>query len=355
MKIVVLAGGISSERQVSLVTGTSICRALRSNGHRAILVDLFLGMPGWTGCGDDIFDTPDGFCKDQTVGRDAPSLEQVMAMRGGDPRCHLGPNVLEICRLADFVFLGLHGIDGEDGKIQAVLELMGIPYSGSDHISSGMAMDKITTKKMMEHSGIRTPVWREVHVSADNLDTLAAELPVPCAIKTPCGGSSIGVVLADSREELRNGLLQISVFSSRILVEAKLTGRELTIPVLDDRYLSAIEIVPPDGTYFDYISKYQGGSEGAREICPAPITDAQFKEMGETALKLHRSLGLKVYSRTDFMLDRNGIPWCLEINTLPGMTPASLFPKSAAAAGLSYEQLCETIVELSLKARSEQA
>ena len=130
MKIVVLAGGISTERQVSLVSGTDVCRALRQQGHKAILVDLYLGMPGWTDNWEEAFSSADGFCSQVSVGRDAPSLEQVRAMRP-DPQCHIGPGVLELCRCADLVFLGLHGEDGEDGKVQAMLELFGIPYTGS--------------------------------------------------------------------------------------------------------------------------------------------------------------------------------------------------------------------------------
>ena len=134
------------------------------------------------------------------------------------------------------------------------------------------------------------------------------------------------------------------------MVEQKITGREMTVPILGERYLNAIEIVPPEGR-FDYVAKYQSGSEGAAEICPARITDAEWKLMGEAALRFHRALGLSVYSRTDFILDDEGRAWCLEVNTLPGMTPNSLIPRAAAVEGMSYPQLCEKIVELSLEAR----
>ena len=201
----------------------------------------------------------------------------------------------------------------------------------------------------MEQNGIRTPAWRELHVTEDTIPSLLKELQLPCVLKTPNGGSSIGVMLPETAEELERGLREVSRFSSRVLAEEKITGRELTVPVFDGSYLSAIEIVPPEGTYFDYIAKYQSTDEGgAREICPAPITEAQAKEMGEMALQLHNALGLSVYSRTDFLLDADGTPWCLEINTLPGMTPASLLPQSAAVAGYAYPELCEKIVQLSL-------
>jgi len=349
MKIVVLAGGISTERQVSLVSGTGICRALRSCGHQAILVDLYLGISNWENSWESAFEAEDGFCSQVSVGRDAPSLEAVRKMRP-NPECRIGPGVLELCRCADLVFLGLHGADGEDGKVQALLELMGVPYTGSGYLGSAMAMDKLVTKGVMEQNGIRTPAWREIYVTEEAVPALAAELPVPCVVKTPSGGSSIGVILPETREELESALHEAAKYSPRVLIEEKIVGRELTVPVFDGAYLPAIEIVPPEGTYFDYVAKYQNSDQGgAQEICPAPITEAEFREMGGMALKLHEALGLSVYSRTDFILDREGTPWCLEINTLPGMTPASLLPKSAAAAGYEYPVLCEKIAELSLK------
>ncbi|MBQ9686036.1 MAG: D-alanine--D-alanine ligase [Oscillospiraceae bacterium] len=353
MKIVVLGGGISTEREVSLVTSASVCRALRSLGHKAIFVDMYLGLEDYDGPLAEAFDAPDGFLSEASVEKVAPDLEAVKAARKMKGPSHLGRNVLEICQLADCVFLGLHGADGEDGRIQAALELLGVPYTGSDPLSSAMAMDKAVAKRIMESAGVRTPAWRELTYTAADIPRLAEELPVPCAVKVVNGGSSIGVVLPDTREELAEALRELEPFHSRVVVEEKIAGRELTQPILDDHYMSAIEIVPPEGMTFDYVAKYQSGDEGAREICPAPITAAEQKLLGETALKLHRALGLAVYSRADFILDTEGRSWCLEVNTLPGMTPNSLIPKAAAVEGLSYAELCEKIVELSLEARKK--
>lgn len=353
MKIVVLGGGVSSEREVSLVTGTSVCRALRSLGHKAIFVDMFMGLENYDGPLEDAFDVPDGFCGDVAVERIAPDIAAVKAARKLKSNSRLGKNVLEICQLAECVFLGLHGEDGEDGKIQATLDLLGVPYTGSDPLSSGMAMDKAVAKIIMEAAGIRTPEWREINYTEEDIPALAAELPLPCVVKAVNGGSSIGVVMPETREELEPGLREVLKYSSRAVVEKKIKGREITVPVLGERYLNAIEIVPPEGGSFDYVAKYQSGDEGAREICPARITPEQQRELGEAALKFHRALGLSVYSRTDFILDDDGRGWCLEVNTLPGMTPNSLIPKAAKADGMSYEQLCERIVELSLQARDE--
>lgn len=353
MKIVVLGGGISTEREVALVTGTSVCRALRSLGHKAIFVDMFMGLENYEGSLEAAFDVPDGFCGDVAVERIAPDLETVKASRKLKSKSRLGKNVLEICQLADCVFLGLHGADGEDGKIQAALDLLGVPYTGSNPLSSGMAMDKAVAKRIMESAGVLTPAWREIEYELADIPALAAELPVPCFIKAVNGGSSIGVVPVETRDELAAALAEVRKYASRAVVEQKIVGRELTVPVLGDRYLNAIEIVPPDSGRFDYVAKYQSGDEGARELCPAPITAEEQKTVGEAALKFHRALGLSVYSRTDFILDAEGRAWCLEVNTLPGMTPNSLIPKAAKVDGISYAQLCETIVELSLQARAE--
>ncbi len=176
---------------------------------------------------------------------------------------------------------------------------------------------------------------------------------MPCAVKVVNGGSSIGVALPDTREELEQALCELEPFHNRVVVEEKIIGRELTQPILDDRWLSAIEIVPPEGQSFDYVAKYQSGAEGAQEICPAPLTEEEQRTIGEAALKLHRALGLAVSSRADFILDKEGRAWCLEVNTLPGMTPNSLIPKAAAVAGMSYAELCEKIVLLSLEEREK--
>ena len=351
MKIVVLGGGISTERHVSLVTGTSVCKALRSLGHKAIFVDMFLGLEGYEGALEDAFDAPDGFCGSVSIGKTAPDLKAVRASRADKSPSRLGKDVLAICRLADCVFLGLHGADGEDGKIQAALHLLGVPYTGSDYLGSAMAMDKAVAKRIMDACGVRTPAWREICYSEEDIPRLCDELSVPCAVKVVNGGSSIGVQLPDTREELCAALHDVLGYGSRVVVEEKILGRELTVPVLGGKALSPIEIVPPEGSTFDYVAKYQSGSEGAREICPAPITEEEKELLGQSALKIHRALGLAVYSRTDFILDREGNAWCLEVNTLPGMTPNSLIPKAAAVEGMSYAELCERIVQLSLVER----
>ena len=348
MKIVVLAGGLSTERNVALVTGTGVCRALREKGHQAILVDMFLGLENYAGDLADVFEAPDGLCSDMRVESTAPDLEAVRRSRKDQSASMLGKDVLAVCMMADVVFLALHGSCGEDGRIQATFDLLGVPYTGSGYLSSGMAMDKAITKRYLDAENIRSAPWCDVVYGEADIPRLVEELEVPCAVKIVNGGSSIGVELPDTKEQLEQALHHMLAYGNHVIVEKKICGRELTVGVLGDRYLPAVEIIPKNA-YFDYEAKYQ--SEFVTEVCPAPITDAQWHEMGAMALKLHRALGLSVYSRTDFLLDEEGKAWCLEVNTLPGMTPTSLFPQEAKAAGISYGDLCELLVLESIKAR----
>lgn len=349
MKIVVLAGGLSPERQVSLVSGQGICRALRSLGHRAALVDMFLGLENYAGAPADIFDASDGLCGREVIAAEAPDLAAVRASRRDRSGSLFGPGVLEACALADAVFLGLHGECGEDGRVQAAFDLLGIPYTGSGHLGSGMAMNKAVAKQVMELSGIPTLPWRELVYRREDIPRLVRELPLPAAVKAINGGSSLGLALPDTREELSAALEEMLTYGGHVVVEQKIRGRDLTVGVLGDRYLPAVEIIPKTADFFDYAAKYQEG--GSEEVCPAPISEEAWRTMGEAALALHRGLGLEVYSRTDFVLDEAGRAWCLEINSLPGMTPGSLLPKEAAAVGMDYPALCEEILRLSLERR----
>ena len=323
MKIVVLAGGISTERAVSLVTGTGVCRALRENGHRAILVDLFLGLEEVPADLETLFDAPDGLCPDAKIEVEAPDLETVKRGRKDQGPSHIGPHVLDICQKADLVFLGLHGMDGEDGRIQAALDLLGVPYTGAGHLASAVAMDKAVSKQILDACGIPTPKWRLLSYGLDEAEPLAQTLPMPCVIKTIGGGSSLGVYLPEDRTELKRALEEVLRYGAKVLAEERIYGRELTVAVLGDRWLPAVE------------------------TCPADVPPAVMQAAGELALRTHRALGLEVYSRTDMILDKDGNLWVLEANSLPGMTPNSFVPKEAAAVGMSYNQLCEEIVRLS--------
>ena len=239
--------------------------------------------------------------------------------------------------------------EDQEQKIQALLELIGVPYTGSGPLASAIAMNKAMAKRVLANSTICTPAWRELDYTEADIPRLTEELPVPCAVKVIDGGSSIGVELPDTREELAAALKRILRYGSHVIVENKIFGRELTVPVLDGHALNPIEVIPPEGTEFDYVAKYQSGALGAREICPANLTPEEDRRLREAAETVQKELDLRVYSRSDFILDRDGQPWFLEVNTLPGMTPNSLIPRSARVDGISYDELCEKIVMLSLR------
>ena len=234
MKIVVLAGGLSTERQVSLTSGTGVCRALRERGHQAILVDMFLGLEDYNGSLSDIFDAPDGLCGDNRVHSTEPDLEAVRRSRRDQGPSMLGKDVLAVCAMADLVFLALHGACGEDGRIQATLDLLGVPYTGSGYLGSGMAMDKSVTKRIMDAAGVPTAPWHDVRYTREDIPRLARELPVPCAVKIINGGSSIGVELPDTREELAQTLERMLAYGNHVIVEKKIKGREIQVLEIGD-------------------------------------------------------------------------------------------------------------------------
>ena len=349
MKIVVLAGGLSPERNVSLSSGVMVAEALRSRGHRVALIDLFFGLENWPGTPEELYDAAVPLSWRQ-VDHAAPDLEEVRARRKTPGSSQFGPGALELCQGADVVFLALHGSCGEDGRIQAALDLMGIPYTGSGYLGSAIAMDKDLTKKLAIEAGVVTPKWQTVDYTEHDGDALTSRTGVPCVVKPVDSGSSIGVSIAQNKKELRAALLTGLRFGGRCVLEQYIQGREVQVGVLEDRALPSIEIIPKQG-FYDYENKYQPGA--AEEVCPAPVSPAEERLLEETALKVHRLLGLGVYSRTDFILTPDGIPWFLEINTLPGMTPTSLLPQEAAAVGIGYAELCERILTASMAAREQ--
>jgi len=343
MKIVVLAGGLSPERNVSLSSGSRVCQTLRDRGHEAAFVDMYLGTRQQP---EELFRAP--LPADLTrVAREAPDLEQLKAERGGDSL--FGSGVLELCAMADVVFLALHGACGEDGRVQAALDLLGIPYTGSGYLGSAIAMDKDLTKRMVAPAGVITPSWETVRYTAEEIPALTARLELPCVVKPVDSGSSIGVSIVYNREELEKALYDGLALGGHTVIEQYIAGREIQVGILEDQALPSIEIIPKVG-FYDYENKYQPGA--AEEICPAPISREWEDRLAAAALTVFRTLGLSVYSRADFIVTEDGTPWFLEINTLPGMTPTSLLPQEAAAVGIEYGELCERIINASLKARA---
>ncbi len=342
MKIVVLAGGLSPERNVSLSSGSKVCQALRDRGHEAALVDMYLGAQYPL---ETLFAAP---LAPTGVDRKAPDLAQVKACRSDGGDSQFGPGVLELCVQADVVFLALHGACGEDGRVQATFDLMGIPYTGSGYLGSAIAMDKDLTKRLVAPLGVLTPKWELIRYDAQDVPALAERLELPCVVKPVASGSSIGVSIVHTREELTAALMLGVELGGCCVVEQYIAGREIQVGILEDRALPSIEIIPKTG-FYDYENKYQPGA--AQEICPAPIPKEWEERLARAALTVFRGLGLSVYSRVDFIVVQTGQVYFLEINTLPGMTPTSLLPQEAAALGIDYGQLCERIIYASLAAR----
>ncbi len=339
MKIVVLAGGLSTERDVSLSTGTMVCNALRQYGHRAVLVDLFFGIEKLP---DDMeaFFVSEGLLPARPVQKEAPDLDAVKKARPDGGMGEFGPNVIEACRAADIVFMALHGASGENGKIQAVFDVMGVKYTGSGYLGSALAMDKNISKQLFMHNGIKTPDGR-MYRKGENVD-----FPLPCIVKPCSGGSSIGVQKAFSQPELDAALKDAFRYEDFVLVETCISGREFTCGILGGRALPPAEVIPKDG-FYDYKHKYQDG--WITEVCPAQISAELTERIQNVSMRAFLCLNLSVYARMDFLYDENGNLWCLEANTLPGMTPTSHLPQEAKAVGISYGALCEKIIEFSLE------
>lgn len=342
MNIVTLAGGLSSERDVSIITGKKVAQALRDNGHNVCLLDVYMGYDNDNI--DDIFEIDYDFTKDiKSIGETAPDLEVVKASRTNqDPNCFLGKNVIEICRKADIVFMALHGDVGENGKLQATFDILGIKYTGSGYMGSGLAMNKSLSKKMFLTSGIPTPQGK-LYKKGDNTDNW---YKFPCVVKPCSGGSSVGVAIPQSKAEFDVAIKDAFRYEDEVLVEQYVKGREFSIGVVAGKALPIIEICPKEG-FYDYKNKYQSGLTD--DICPAVLDEETTKALQRMAEKVANTLMLEAYSRIDFLLDEENEIYCLEANTLPGMTPTSLLPQEALAQGISYAELVEILVQESLK------
>lgn len=340
MKIVVLAGGTSTERDISIVSGTGICTALRQKGHRAVLADIFCGVEvDWKN------PFPEEYSVEQACDYMKRFNDRIKDMEK-TRRSFFGPNILELCQEADIVFLGLHGANGEDGKVQAAFDLMGIKYTGTGYLSSALAMDKGITKQMFLMNGIPTPrgIAMEKNVCQRDLEKLGMEFPV--VVKTCCGGSSVGVYIVNDQKEYEEALDAAYSYEDEVVVEEYIRGREFSVAVVDGKAYPVIEIAPLQG-FYDYKNKYQAGS--TIETCPAQISPELTRKMQDYAEKGTKALALEAYCRLDFIMKENGDMYCLEANTLPGMTPTSLIPQEAQVLGIDYPTLCEELIKISLK------
>ncbi|HSM03128.1 MAG TPA: D-alanine--D-alanine ligase [Longimicrobiales bacterium] len=333
MRVTVLTGGDADERNVALATGAQVADALRTAGHQVMVFDTARGLV-----------TPAGEAALREKGVDP----HPPARRPRDLLVEGGVAVLEgdpLVAGADVFFLAMHGGAGEDGTVQRILDEAGLVYTGSDPEACRIAMDKDRSKARIRDAGVPTPDWL---VDAFDPDEVEDRLGLPVIVKAAHGGSSLRLELAHDRAELEAALGRARGFMDAVIVERYVSGREFTVAVLDGRPLPVGEIIP-SAELFDYASKYQPG--GAREIFPADLSEAEAADVEALGLRVHRALGLRDYSRVDFMRDGEGGFWCLEANNLPGLTAASLVPKAAAAAGISFPELCDQLVQTAARRR----
>ncbi len=441
MDIIVLAGGLSTERDVSFKTGSMVASALKENGHRVILLDVFMGYSDKEENLDGIFDRADEISvKVDDIPEVAPDLAAVKASRKDQSPCFFGPNVIRMCQMADIVFMALHGENGENGKLQAAFDLLGVKYTGSDYLSSAIAMNKGMAKQLFASAGIPAPrgiamkkenreddvtklpltlppcffgpnvirmcqmadiVFMALHgengengklqaafdllgvkytgsdylssaiamnkgmakqlfasagipaprgiaMKKENREDDVTKLPLtlPCVVKPCCGGSSIGVTIVRDAAEFKKALDEAFHWEDELVIEEYVKGREFSVGVIEGKALPVIEIAPIQG-FYDYKNKYKAGS--AVETCPADLPEEVSAQMRKYAEQVAEVIGLDTYSRSDFLLDENNHMYCLEANTLPGMTPTSLLPQEAAVIGINFNELCEKLIAISMK------
>jgi D-alanine-D-alanine ligase len=334
VKIVVLMGGRSDEREVSLSSGAQVSSALRDAGHQVIAFDTATGV---------LTRAEEERLLESGVRALPPSKEALDLLASGDTTALTKePGVQD----ADVFFLALHGGAGEDGTFQALLDIVGKPYTGSGMVGCALAMDKDLSKRLLRDAGIVTPDWLS---GLQERAEVAERLGLPVVVKAARGGSSLRLVLAHDMQELEAATEEARSFEDMVLYERYVTGREFTVGVLGDEALPVGEIIP-EHELFDYECKYQPGL--AQEIFPADIPGETARWLQHLAVDAHRVLRLGDFSRIDFIVDDEGEAWCLEANALPGMTANSLLPKAAKAAGISFPELCDRIAQLALARRS---
>jgi D-alanine-D-alanine ligase len=330
MRIAVLMGGTSAERDVSLASGLAIVRALREKGHEVATIDTARGhVPAEEE--DQLLPGGVATAPPESAAATLPlyELPQVPELRG-----------------AELAFLALHGGEGEDGTLQALLGIAGIPYTGTGPMGSAIAMDKDVTKRLLRDAQVPTLPWRVARAPsfAYDADTVEDQVGFPCMVKPSRQGSSVGLTLVQEPDALDPAVREASKYDSEVMIERYARGRELTVGILGEQAFPPVEIRPKKGIY-DYESKYTAGM--TEYLCPAPIEEEVTAQMQAYALRAFRVLKLRGYARVDFILSREQL-WCLEANTLPGMTATSLLPKGAAAAGVDFPELCDRIARRSV-------
>jgi D-alanine-D-alanine ligase len=333
MKIAVLFGGTSEERDVSIASAAQIIPALRALGHQVFAVDTATGRLGFE---------QERQLLSAHVTRAPPTATEMARVRGG--ALTLAPAAADF-RDADVVFLALHGGAGEDGRIQSVLDLAGMAYTGSNHIASAAAMDKDLSKRLFRSVGVPTADWLMAPTTGE---AVSATLGWPVVVKPNKQGSTVGLSVVRAAAKLEDAIDRGLRYDDEVMIERFIAGREFTVGMLEGVALPPGEIIAP-GEVFDYESKYQSG--GAREVFPAEMPAAESALIQDYARRAHGVLKLGAYSRIDFRRDQAGGFWCLEANSLPGMTATSLLPQAAKAAGIEFPELIDRICRGALKRR----
>jgi len=327
LRVTVLTGGVSAEREVCLMSGRKVMGALDPGRYEAVSVDL----------------------ADITGARAADFARLLLSPT---PRQAATAPTAPADGGPDVVFIALHGGAGENGTVQGMLDLLGVPYTGSGVLASALAMNKIMAKKVFERDGIPTPKWVAL-AAADREgapDAVAAAVGFPCIVKPACQGSTIGVTIVREPRDLGDALDTAFEYGPQALAERYIAGAEVSGPVLgndDARALPLVEIVPSEG-FYDYHAKYTPGA--TEEIIPARIPDGQAERASELTLRAHRALGCRGISRVDMMAGRDEV-YVLEVNTIPGLTETSLVPRAAEAAGISFPMLVDRLIEFALQER----
>ena len=343
MRIAVLGGGLSPERDVSKKSASLIANALLSKGHEVAVIDLYDGTEEPV---ESLYrkglDDPYSY----TIPETEPDLDAIIAAHGGR-REWVGPGVIELCKTADCVFIGLHGSYGENGQVQSVLDSHNIKYTGCNYLGSAIAMDKDLSKALVAGAGLKTAQWFTKSPEDITPQEVMNKIGLPCVIKPIGTGSSCGVSVVKSEEELPAAIEYAAKYGQLILTEHYIKGREITISILGDRALPITEIIPHHG-FYDYKNKYQAGL--TTHVCPAQLTEEETKRAQGYALRIFKILRMSSYGRIDMIYaEQEGKFYFIEANNLPGMTNTSLLPEAAAATGIKYEDLCEQIALECLK------
>jgi D-alanine-D-alanine ligase len=336
VRITVLLGGTSSERDVSLASGLRIASALRTRGHDVMAVDTARGS---------LTAADEHAMLSGTLMKTLPPEQEVLAQLSAETLPAMAGR-LPSPETADVVFLGLHGGRGEDGTIQALLDLTGVPYTGSGHLSSALAMDKDLSKHLFRQNGIPTADW--LMAPAGN-DEVIAVLGLPVIVKPSKQGSTVGLTLVRDVACLQAAIVEARKYDDEVMIERFISGRELTVGILGAEALPVGEIIPAHEIY-DYECKYTAGM--AREEFPAKLTPDEAAAVQALSKRAFRALKLSGYARIDFRMTADGTFYCLEANTLPGMTELSLIPQAAAAAGIGFAELCDRVVQLAVRHRT---